>query len=364
MRTLGLTLLLAALVALVAIGCGEDEPKPTITRLYASESCGVVPLRVDFRADASGGKPLAEPTGGNNWLKMFWDFGDDSPVLEGASIAYHEYAEPGLYTVTVTAEDDRGEQASRSVQVQVNADTLQVTSFALIEELPVDEVDACRPVRFGVTAETCGFDPVNDTYGRFVFTWFVGGQTYRVADPVHTFPPTAEGEQLVIVRLEDPGQSTTRRDTLTVTVLPSAGADLSLRADWLLSTPASPTDTLQLAAMPALPARFTYTVRLENAGPADAYNVVVTGTLPLLQRLALYAEGIVSTGSISYEPSPRRWTWRVPLVAAGTEQTADISFVNEVSWIEPTLSFPSSITPYACDPTLDDVTATARLRRP
>ena len=73
MRKLSLTLLMAALTIIVMIGCGTEDPKPSITRLYASATCGVAPLRVDFRADATGGANLPEPTGGNNWLRMRWD---------------------------------------------------------------------------------------------------------------------------------------------------------------------------------------------------------------------------------------------------------------------------------------------------
>ena len=64
------SLRLARKAAVAVIGCGEDDPKPVITRLFASTECGVAPLRVDFRADATGGANLPDPTGGNNWLKM------------------------------------------------------------------------------------------------------------------------------------------------------------------------------------------------------------------------------------------------------------------------------------------------------
>ena len=95
-------------------GCSEDDAKPQITRLYASEGCGVAPLRVEFRGDASAGAPLDDPTGSNNWLSFTWNFGDGTVLSDATSVAYHEYQEPGTYTVTLTAEDNDGEKASRT----------------------------------------------------------------------------------------------------------------------------------------------------------------------------------------------------------------------------------------------------------
>jgi uncharacterized repeat protein (TIGR01451 family) len=358
MRKLGPLLLLAALTALVVIGCSDDEPDPSITRLNASEPCGVVPLRVDFRADATGGKPFADPTGGNNWLKMTWDFGDGTRIENGASIAYHEYEEPGTYTVTVTAEDDRGKTASRSLQIRANADSLSVTTYGLIDEMPIAAVEACRPVQLGVIAETCGFDPVTDSYERFLFRWNVRDSVYSGPHPQHSFTPGELGEQIITVRLIDPAQGITRRDTLHLTVLESPGADLSLSADWLLSDPASATPDLNVVN-PVWPDTLTYTVHLRNDGPTAAYNLRVTSTLPPFNRLYFY-RAVPSHGTATFTSSTRAVTWRVPELAADTDAQIDISFFIEVEQTTQ-YQFPSVLQPYPCDPDSDDVQVTPRL---
>ncbi len=369
MRKLGLYLLLAALTAFVVIGCGEDDdPKPSITRLFASGDCGVVPMRVDFRADATGGKPLSQPTGGNNWLKMTWDFGDGTVVEDGASIAYHVYRTPGLFTVTITAEDDRGETASRSLQVEAIADTLSVEAFSFVDDVPGTVIEACKPLQMSAIAATCGYDPVEDTDERFVFRWLVGDSIYRSPTPLHSFLPDLIGEdQMIVLRLEDPGLSSTRSDTIIVTVVESPGADLSLTADWLLSTPASGTPILQMVD-PAVPnSAFTYTIRLRNDGPVDAYTLRVAGTLPRILRIAQYSSGTPSSGTVTYDPALaiKRWVWLVPKVAAGGEETLDIRFVNEVPWTQNPLEFSARLTAYACDPdTTSGQTITAELRLP
>lgn len=375
MRKLGLTLLLTGLIALVMLGCSEDEPQVVITRLYASESCGVAPLRVDFRVDATGGKPLSEPTGSNNWLKLSWDFGDGTSLENATSVAYHRYETPGIFTVTVTAEDDRGERASRSLEVQVNADTLSFSAFCLVDDVPALECPSCARVRFGVNAETCGFDPVADAYDRFTFHWNISGKTFHNASPIHLFSPQEEGPAQVIVRLGDPGLSVFRYDTLNVTVLPSLGADLSLRADWLLSDPSSPTETLALAALPpagSLPVRYTYTIWAHNDGPENAYDLNVTGTLPNITnytvRTAVFEEGTISSGSLTYDSAAKRWTWFIPEMGPAETEFLHVRFRNEVrspptAW-PATLSFPVVMSPYVCDPDTSDLRVTLRLTRP
>ncbi len=358
MRKLGLTLVLAALTALVVIGCSEDVPDPRITRLHASETCGVVPLRVDFRADASGGKPLSEPTGGNTWLKLSWDFGDGTTIEDGTSIAFHRYDEPGIYTVTVTAEDDDGEQASRSLMVRVDADSLQIETYGLIDDLPVAEVMACQPLTLGIIAETCGFDPVGDSYDRFVYRWTASGQQYTGMNPQHTFLPAELGEQEIFINILDPSQSITRNDTLRVNVVENPGADLSLAADWLQSDPASPDRDLTLTS-PVWPDTLTYTIRVQNAGPATAYNLTVSGTIPDFSRIYFFgAES--DNGSTSYANANRRWTWRIPEIPADGEATVDITFWIEVTQTT-TYSFTTTMEAYACDPDPGDLQIVPRL---
>ena len=354
MRKLGLTLLLAAMTTLMVVGCGEDDPKPTITRLYASETCGVAPMRVDFRADAAGGAPLDDPSGGNNWLKMTWDFGDGTGIADGTSVAYHSYPAPGEYIVTLTAEDNDGERASRDIMIDVRGDSLTINAFAMADDALVTTVSPCQPVDFQITAETCGFDPVNDSYERFVFRWFAVDAVYAVPFPTHRFAPADEGEQEVRLVLEDPTRSITRRASIPLTVLPNDGADVSLSADWLLSGGTAGADTIY-RDVTEFPDEVTYTVRLRNDGPDDAFGLLVTGDLDDFIRLRLSTH-VMSSGTFVYNLSEKQWVWDVPFVASGSEATLDVTVVNEASSMT-TFDFPSVLTSYPCDTDYDDYEA-------
>jgi uncharacterized repeat protein (TIGR01451 family) len=364
MRKLGLILMLAAMTALAVIGCGTDDPKPAITKLYASSTCGTVPMRVDFRADATGGTAFPEPTGGNNWLQMTWDFGDGTVIQDGTSIAYHFYSEPDTYTVTVTATDDNGDTATRSREIIAYADSLAVFAYGAVDSQLVEEVPACRPLELGALVETCGFDPVNDSYERFLYRWIVGDSVYTSPNPRHTFESTELGLQEIHLVLQDPTRSITRFDTVMVDVLASNGADVSLSADWLAS-PGGPDSEVFDRDVASFPDTLTYTVHLLNDGPDDAYNVDVIGTLPSNNRL-IYYDAAFSSGSLVYRERidgnlAKEWTWNVPLVAAGGEESVDITFYLEMSSTGASFDFDTLIDGYACDPDDDDHEVTATL---
>jgi len=350
MRKLGLILFLAALAALFVAGCGEDDSKPVITRLYASETCGVAPLRVDFRADVSGGKPLADPTGGNAWLRIVWDFGDGHGIDNGTSIAYHEFADTGTFNVTVTAEDDNGERASRSIAITVIADSLGIQAFSRIDGEPGDEIAACRPIEFYTVGNLCGFDPDVDSYERFIFRWEIGDSVYTGTNPFHAFAPVDVGDQDIHVVIEDPIRSITRRDTVFVNVLASPGADLSLEADWLGSPQPTAEDTLR-RDVPGFPETMPYTVTVSNAGPADAYNVGVRGSFPSDPQL-YFIDQVQTDGSFYYDASAaanRYWLWVLPVLPAGSSETVDVTFGLDLGDERDDYLFATAIEPYACD---------------
>ena len=359
LRKLGLLLLLSALTLVVMVGCGTEDPKPSVTRLYASATCGVAPLRVDFRADATGGTSLPEPTGGNNWLRMQWDFGDGTVIQDGTSVAFHEYAVPDTYTVIVTVEDDNGDRAERSQAIVVQADSLGIQAYALLNDQPATEVEACRPLQLGIFAETCGFDPIDGNYERFVFLWDAGGTVYTGTHPQHSFSSDDVGTQEITVMIEDPTRSITRTDALYVDVLPSPGANVSLAADWLKSPQGTASDVLD-RDVAAWPDTLTYTVRLNNAGPGDAYDLSVVGDLDGNNRV-LFHDSDSATGDFTYDAGDKQWTWHVAEMASGEEVTLDVTFYVEIASANNTRRFPSELQPYACDPDTTDRWTTATL---
>ncbi|MEJ7730112.1 MAG: PKD domain-containing protein [Polyangiaceae bacterium] len=77
---------------------------------WASSAAVPAGIRLDASASAD---PEDRP------LTAHWDFGDRSPVLDGALVTTHAYASPGVYkvTVTVSAEDDTSEAITTAVEV-------------------------------------------------------------------------------------------------------------------------------------------------------------------------------------------------------------------------------------------------------
>jgi hypothetical protein len=179
--------LLAALLLLAATSGCKDKSNPKITRINVSETCGVVPLEVEVYGAASGGNESGDATGGVNNLTYTWDFGDGT---SSTSIAYHEYTQPGMYTITLTVSDDDGGKDSSSVMVQAIGDSLAVeASFAPAA------VTTATPVDFDFRASSCAINPdVPDDYVRLNPMWTVfdpalpdGQAVYHDRAPRHQF---------------------------------------------------------------------------------------------------------------------------------------------------------------------------------
>lgn len=346
--------LLPVLVVIgLVFGCGEDPAKPTIRRLTASEVCGVAPLRVDFRGDASGGEALSDPSGSNNWLKFTWDFGDGTVIDNATSIAYHEYPDSGTYTVTLTAEDDSGEKAHDSIIIEVKQDSLVIDAFAHIAGTIVDQVETCEPIWFGITAEACGFDPVSDSYERFVHRWYTRGDTLNHPSPEVLYGQEDVGDQTIVLVLEDPVRSITRVDTVAINVQESGGADLALTADWSLTPGGVDSSTFDRVA-PSFPDTLTISYFVTNRGPANAYYLEVQGELDGFVRI-LHIGHEANLGSYVFDGDEEdTWTWLIDAVDADQIARLDITFVLEQSAIPRSYYFDAALAPYSCDYTADD----------
>jgi PKD repeat protein len=354
MKKLGVTLLLAGLATVLAVGCSNNDTKPVVTRLITSETCGVAPLAVEFRADASGGQPASQPTGGNSFLKIHWDFGDGTSQADGASVAFHTYAEPDTYVVSVTAEDDGGNVSPPFTRpIIVLGDTLSVSAYTVVGGELTDQVKPCEPITFAIRAHGCDFDPETGFYDRFLYTWTVdqpgGAVVYHGSRPSHSFPPSASGPYTVQLRIEDTGLALTRHLSFPVTVTTSAGSDLALSADWLDTPEVSP--TLQITVTD--PDTLTYSVILDCAGPEPGYGVRVHGRLPVNADIVVIdAHG--QTGDTfefssvdSTDNVVNTFNWTVPEIAPGETHSAQIKLV--VSYLAQTQDFWQHILAYPCD---------------
>ncbi len=125
-RLLPLMLLLLG-AALLWSGCNDDVNRvPSFTRVASDVDCGPAPLDVQFVAIATGGDPQSDPTGGNLYLQIRWDFGDGQSAT--GSVTNHTFTEPGIYDVLVTVTDDDGDRAAVTLPITVEEDSLSVSA--------------------------------------------------------------------------------------------------------------------------------------------------------------------------------------------------------------------------------------------
>jgi PKD repeat protein len=367
MKKLGVILFLAAVMA---VGCGKDETKPSVTRLVASESCGVAPLAVEFRADASGGQPAAEPTGGNSFLKIRWDFGDGTVVQDGASVAFHTYAEPDTYLVSVTAEDDGGNVSPPYTRpVIVLGDTLTVTAFSTVNGELTNVVNPCQPISFGIHASGCDFDPETGYYERFLYTWTFeqpnNTVVYRGPRPTHTFPPSASGDFNVSLRIEDTALALTRRLTVPVFITLGNGTQLALTADWLDNSEVS--ETIQVP-VDSLPGTFTYSLKLSCTGPDPGFGVGIHGRLPVNNQIGVLGIETQTGDDLAYSVvdslglEVRTFVWTVPEIAPGETRTAEVTLSMPILWAGSIQDSWHRIQTYPCDGDTTNNRVRARLQ--
>lgn len=349
LKKLGVCLFLAVLLAVVVYGCGKSSnEKPAVARLLLTTECGVAPLAVQMRADGTGGQRVTDPTGGNSFLHIRWDFGDGHGESDGTSVAYHTYTEPDTYTVTVTVEDDNGATATRSASLVVLADTLEVTPYSLVDGMPATVAEACQSVTFGIKVKACDFDPETGFYERFIYRWTMDDANNTVFTgprPVFAYRPTDTGDHVVHLKMVDPGLSLTRHFDIPISVVDSPGTELSVFSQWLGLAPG---DTL-LEPNPSHPDTFTYAVGVVCAGPASGYNLKVHGSLPSDFRWALL--GASSTqGDVAVNTTNRVWDLTIPSLAAGDTARVDVTVsLTSLSFVGFYYNFTSTLQSYACE---------------
>ena len=86
----------------------NDPPKAVAA---VDVKIGLAPLLVNFDGD--------ESTDDTGIVSYSWDFGDDSPLATGILVS-HTYTKAGVYTATLTVEDDNGDIATDSITITIN----------------------------------------------------------------------------------------------------------------------------------------------------------------------------------------------------------------------------------------------------
>jgi PKD repeat protein len=110
--------LIAALLAVLTAACGDLEPenRPLTVALVADRTTAQVGANVNFQINARG----------NAVIRVDIDFGDganDALDARGAQTVItsrsHAYTAPGVYTVTVSAEDVSAGTKSATVPITI-----------------------------------------------------------------------------------------------------------------------------------------------------------------------------------------------------------------------------------------------------
>ena len=163
----------------------------------------------------SGGDLKEDPTGGNTYLDIEWNFGDGGTGV--GSILAHTFVDPGVYDVVVTVKDDDGSSPPpRTLTVEIRADSLSIDAYADLATVAVGD-----PVTFGVDAEMCDFAGEASDYNRFDFLWQMDDAReteYVRRAPTHVFAAGDVGTREVRVRLRDFPTTTPRWATVNVEV--------------------------------------------------------------------------------------------------------------------------------------------------
>ncbi len=102
--------------------------------------------------------------GGNEPVSFVWDFGQGSRPAAGGRIEGVAFPDSGVFTVTLTARDDNGDEGKSTVVVEV---TKNVPIASIIEPSSIREIFEGRAVRFA--------GQVREGNGPYAYSWDFGG---------------------------------------------------------------------------------------------------------------------------------------------------------------------------------------------
>lgn len=204
----GWKLACVCLLLLVFCGCTEQQSldvsqEPPACFCSANIYSGSAPLNVSFTSeDSDDDNPL---------ISYHWDFGDEATSNERNP--RHTYQTPGIYTVTLTATDNKGYPHNNTLQITV----IQPHNMPPMAKASADPTRGTAPL----TVTFYGFG--TDTDGAVVsYQWDFGDtgteRVSQIRDPIHTF--SEEGIYTVILTIYD-NRGATSTDAVTITVYPS-----------------------------------------------------------------------------------------------------------------------------------------------
>ena len=147
---------------------------------------------------------------GDDTITYIWDFGDNTPPVEGASPS-HVFTDDGTYTVTLTVQDEDGGVTNQTLNV-----TVANVAPSLSEINGKTTVDEGEVVNYSASAK----DPGDD---ELTYTWNFGDSTPTESgtNATHAFANNGDYEINLSVQDEDGGEALQTLDVTVNNVAPS-----------------------------------------------------------------------------------------------------------------------------------------------
>ena len=175
----------------------------------ADPASGNPPLTVDFEAVG------IDPDGPEDRITYEWDFGDGTGGQFGAKVS-HTYRSAGSYTAKVTATDERGGTATKTLPITIEdpPGNQSPTVRAL-----ADPKTGPAPLRVRLSSAPADVEDGNNLF----ITWNFGDNTAGGAGEAVTHTYTAPGTYTATVTVEDTGGLTATASVQVVVTGPQGG---------------------------------------------------------------------------------------------------------------------------------------------
>lgn len=249
---------------------------------------------------------VAEFSNNSAGINFFWDFGDGSPIVE-AQVAEYEYADPGVYEVTLTVEGVG------------NCGGTDVTT-ATVTVIETPEIDALFTMEQEGACEAMTVDFDNESTGdNLSYVWDVDGIEYTVAEFEHIF--TGPGNYNITLSISEPVCDATDSFSDNIEVL--QGIELVAPEDTYMcyyqeqiglqvQGPAEAeyvwdNDDQGLSTVVTEPGIYTLTATLNNCTDAVGLEVIPVAELALLDTPRA-CEGLQTLLEIPYD-NGTNYTW-------------------------------------------------------
>src|SRR5215211_5569229 len=183
----------------------EEEPTELLTaEIISNATEGIAPATFEFQSN---------PTGGTGPYTYLWDFGDGSEGSDEQSVA-HTFEEAGIYNVTLAATDTDNQNASDSIEINVEAPP-PITE-PLTAEIISNATEGIAPATFEFQS-----NPTGGT-GPYTINWDFGDGSEGSDEQsvAHTFEE-ADIYNVVVTVTDENGQEASNNLEITVNEPPS-----------------------------------------------------------------------------------------------------------------------------------------------